>query len=369
MERVTAILMLGGEGPGAAEQWVQGGRLAALRDAVHLAAGLPEVDRLVVATSERPAAEANADLPVVWDFDLPGASFHFGRRLGELTERFPAQAYLYLGAGSIPLLPQETLAQAVGDVRRAAAPTAVTNNLYSSDWMVFNCPAAVRARPQRLEKDNSLGWVLQTEAGVAVESLPASAATRMDLDTPADLQLLELHPRTGPELAAYLRAHPRDATRWAAVRRVLATPGRQAALIGRVASAAWSHVEARTQVWLRVFSEERGMSASGRQAAGAVKSLVAAHLIRLGPQAFFAELSELADAVLFDTRVALAHQQLWPTAGDRYASDLGQPDEIGDPFLRALTAAAGQAPMPVVLGGHGVVSGGLYALLEIEPAV
>ena len=30
-----------------------------------------------------------------------------------------------------------------------------------------------------------------------------------------------------------------------------------------MASGVWAHVEANTQVWLRVFSEERGMSASG----------------------------------------------------------------------------------------------------------
>jgi hypothetical protein len=255
------------------------------------------------------------------------------------------------------------------EVVRAAVPCAVTNNLYSSDWMIFNCPEAIVSRPHRLEKDNSLGWVLQTEAGVAVRSLPASAATRVDIDTPADLLLLSLHPRLEPELAAYLRAYPRAASRWAAVGKILATPGRQVAFIGRVSSAVWSHVEARTQVWVRVFSEERGMSASGRQAAGRARSLVAAHLARLGPESFFAELGEMADAVLFDTRVVLAHNRLWPSAADRYASDLGLAEAIEDPFLRDLTAAAMRGPMPVVLGGHGVVSGDLYALVEIMEAV
>jgi hypothetical protein len=275
-----------------------------------------------------------------------------------------------VGAGSLPLLPPAVLAEAVEEVAQSRAPRAVTNNLHSSDWMVFNCSGAVQARPERLPSDNALGWVLKTEAGVAVRSLPASAATRLDIDTPADLLLLALHPQTGPALRAYLAAHPRDSGRWLAAGRRLFTKGGQVALIGRVASGVWAHVEAHTQAWVRVFSEERGMSASGRQAAGQVQSLLGAHLKLLGAPAFFAELSQMVEAVFFDTRVVLAasRERRWPSPADRYASDLGLADAITDPYLRDLTAAALQAPIPVVLGGHGVVAGDLYGLVEVAQA-
>jgi hypothetical protein len=84
----------------------------------------------------------------------------------------------------------------------------------------------------------------------------------------------------------------------------------------------------------------------------------------MGPQRFVAELAGLVDGVLWDTRVWMAHRGRWPPKGERYASDLGWVDKIQDPALRDLTAAASQAPVPFLLGGHGVVSGGLYALLE-----
>ena len=76
----------------------------------------------------------------------------------------------------------------------------------------------------------------------------------------------------------------------------------------------------------------------------------------------------MAEAVFFDTRVVLAHAGRWPSAADRYASDLGLPDQIADDWLREFTRAAIQAPMPVVLGGHGVVAGDLYGLVEIANA-
>ena len=106
------------------------------------------------------------------------------------------------------------------------------------------------------------------------------------------------------------------------------------------------------------------MTASGRLAAGRVRSLTAAHLLRIGPPAFRAELAEMAEAVFFDTRVTLAHAGQWPAAADRFASDAGQAELIQTERLRELTAAAAAAPIPILLGGHGVVTGDLYALLE-----
>src|SRR3972149_4143130 len=68
----TVLIFCGGEGPGPLERWVQGGRVAALRDLVRLASRLPGVSRTVVATSERNLADEHPDLPVAWDSDPPG---------------------------------------------------------------------------------------------------------------------------------------------------------------------------------------------------------------------------------------------------------------------------------------------------------
>ena len=57
-------------------------------------------------------------------------------------------------------------------------------------------------------------------------------------------------------------------------------------------------------------------------------------------------------------------RRIWPSAADRFYSDLRQPEKISDPWVRRFTEAAIEAPIPVVLGGHSLVSGGLYALVE-----
>ena len=60
----------------------------------------------------------------------------------------------------------------------------------------------------------------------------------------------------------------------------------------------------------------------------------------------------------------MAQRGPWPTASDRFAADLGLAQAVHDPALRALTEAIAAAPLPVLTGGHGVVAGGLLALLE-----
>jgi len=91
-------------------------------------------------------------------------------------------------------------------------------------------------------------------------------------------------------------------------------------------------------------------------------------LDRDGPAAIGAILGELADAALVDTRVLIAHrfgadERGWPVSPDRFASDLLLPDRVADPWLRSLTAAVIEAPIPIVLGGHSLVGPGLRLAL------
>jgi hypothetical protein len=121
---------------------------------------------------------------------------------------------------------------------------------------------------------------------------------------------------------------------------------------------------ARAQVWVRVYAEERGMRASGRQQRGEVRSLIADLLEETGPAGFVDRLRSMVQAAIWDTRVWMAQRGDWPNAGDRMAADLGWAEDVGDAGLRRLTEAIEGAPIPILTGGHGVVSGSLLAFLE-----
>jgi len=133
---------------------------------------------------------------------------------------------------------------------------------------------------------------------------------------------------------------------------------------GRVSGEIWLHFEKNISCRTRLISEERGLVASGREARGEARSLLGFLFDAHRPRRAFEMLSELCTGALIDTRVLLAHRRLKPSAHDRFNADLFRPDRIRDPWLREFTQAAMDAPVPVILGGHSLVCGGLYLLTE-----
>jgi len=361
---IPAILMTPPAGASPAEQWMANGRRAACLDLIHTLSRIEAIGPLfVLAAEERDrAAVASAGVELLEERE---GVFHFGKVLSGIVEQGGHDHIAYFGGASAPLLQAALLDRAVEFLRQASGPSAVVNNLHSTDWALLNSAQTLSDLADRLPTDNPLGWVLAREAGFAVQALEPSAATRVDLDTPADLILLAGHPALGREMARFLAEVP-DALRQRveALRAVLASPGSTLIVIGRSSSDAWRQLERGTQIWVRMFVEERGMSASGRLQRGEVRSLLADTLENLGPESFIKELSSLGDAVLWDTRVWMAHRGKYPAAADRFAADLGWVDQIEDTSLRRLTQAVNQASVPIITGGHGVVSGGVYALTE-----
>jgi hypothetical protein len=57
----------------------------------------------------------------------------------------------------------------------------------------------------------------------------------------------------------------------------------------------------------------------------------------------------------------------WPSAEDRFASDLLRADDVKNPWLRELTASAVAAPIPILLGGHTLVGPGVRLVVERPP--
>jgi hypothetical protein len=370
-EKTTLLLLVGGWGDSEVEEALVGAHRAAARDLLGTLLDTDAIDRAVVATDDATWCDALAGLPVEVDVDLPGEAFHFGRRLAGLIEQSGAQRVLYAGGAAAPLLSAERWSEILARLREAGR-LVITNNVHSSDWAGFAPATEAASLIARQANDNGIAWALANEAGWPVESLPPSAAARFDLDTPMDLLIAQRHPGSGPHLRRYLDGLDWEAPHLDGVLAEMAREGGSLMIAGRVSEAAWAALERATRCWVRVFAEERGMRASGRQARGEVRSLLADHLQQVGVEGFFDELAELANGVLLDSRVILAARGLWPSKRDRFNSDLHHWEEVKEPFLRRFTRAAAQARIPVVLGGHSIVAGGLMALVEslglFEPA-
>jgi CTP:molybdopterin cytidylyltransferase MocA len=364
---ITAIVMVAGEtgeedtGGINPVRWVRGARRAAAADLLLQLEAQPQIEQIILVTPELASLEVvGRFIPVISD---PGP-LHVGRNLSELVQKFKIDRLLYFGGGSVPLLADETLNQIVTQLA-ANERLVITNNRYASDWAGISPAVVLEPWIERLPQDNMLGWVLSTEAGLPVEDFSPNAPSRLDIDTPIDLITLKLHPRTRPHLRRYLDRLPLDIGRLEQALKVMAAPASHLFIAGRLGPAAWQALNNATQCWIRVFSEERGMVSSGRQGRGEVFSFFADYLEAVGPESFFEKLSGQVQAALIDSRVLLAHHSLWPDEADRFASDLGLVAQIKDPWLRAFTAAAMAAPIPVLLGGHSLLAGDLFAFCEM----
>jgi hypothetical protein len=240
----------------------------------------------------------------------------------------------------------------------------VANNLFSSDWVGFS-PAEALGKIVPPSSDNDLAWRLWDEAGLRPIIPPHSTATTFDIDTPSDLLILKAYPGLEGKLASFVEKLPLGAEVVWKIAEVLKDEDAFILAAGRVPSYAWERLEREALCRTRVISEERGMRSSGRLARGEVRSLLGYLVETLGPEGFFRRAAEMAKAAIIDTRVLMAHRGIWPPDEERFASDLMVPEEISDPWLRDFTRAAKEAPIPVLLGGHSLVCGGIMALVDI----
>lgn len=345
MTRVVALIFHARPGPGA-------GPLTEAFGAIRRANGVA-----LAAGFQR----AGADDAVVVD-GLPDGR-PFGERVRAAVAGLAADGFVVLGSGSIPLAQPIDLAAFVAT---AAGPAgqALANNRFSADVVAIAGRDRLAALPN-LATDNGLPRWLAEQDGFRVDDLRRRWRLQVDLDSPLDVLLVG--PRRIAALDTAEVATGAVRARLAGVAAVGRDPLGELVVAGRSSASGLAWLERSTASRTRALIEERGFRTrpAGQRP---VRSALGLLLDRDGPEAIGTILAELGEAALVDSRVLLAHrfgadERGWPGTEDRFASDLLLPERIADPWLRSLTAAALDAPIPVVLGGHSLVGPGLRLAL------
>lgn len=324
-----------------------------------------------VAAAERLVARfaaLGADVAVVGGDPAAGS---FGERLrGLLDGLAPDDGLIVLGSGVAPRATASDLAPFVA-AARSGERIAVANNRYSADLVAIGCAGSIwRSAIPDLPSDNALPRWLEEVAGYRVTDLRGRRRLQLDLDSPLDGVVLGLPEARSAETVPVREVLER-------VRAVAHDRRAELVIAGRTSATTLRWAERTLPARVRALVEERGLRASsrlatsggGRQAPRPPRSALGLLLDRDGPDALGRNLAELGEAALVDSRVLLAHhlgadEAGWPAPEDRFASDLLLPDRIADPWLRALTIAARDAPIPVVLGGHTLIGPGLPLALR-----
>lgn len=291
--------------------------------------------------------------------DLEGGPGGLGRRVRAAAAWLGGGGLVLLGSGSIPLA---TAADRRAFLAVAGGPPghALANNRHSAD-IVAVAGARVLARLPDIASDNGLPRWLAERAGFAMDDLRGRWRLQVDLDGPLDALLLGTRPADDVPIDAVGAA-------LAGVRRVAADSRGELVVAGRASARGLAWLEGATASRTRALIEERGFRTRTDPDQRPATSALGLLLESAGPEGLGTVLARLGDAALVDSRVLLAHrfgadERAWPTAEDRFASDLLLVDRIADPWLRALTAAARDASIPIVLGGHSLVGPGLRLVL------
>jgi hypothetical protein len=352
MGRICAVILHAPSGRSPGERLVEQSRKASARDLVEtlVRAG---VKRIHIVT---PDEEFGRDLATRGVLARASAEpFHFGRTLQELIAEQEIDGLLYFGSGSGVLLSESNVRDLVTFAEKRGR-RALFNNFYSCDF-------AAIAEAQGLREvalpaiDNSLGFAL-ANAGYACFVLPRDAATQVDIDTPTDLVLLATAEQGGEELRAFLEQQELSHPAIGPLLERLVDRRAHLYLIGRVNPLTWAHFEKEVACRTSGLVEGRGLRAYPDRPGTVLGKVIE----DIGPASFFRRLAHLADGAIIDTRALLAQGGTLPPASDRFSSDLLRPELVKDSSWAEFTAAAIEAPIPVLLGGHSLVSGGLYLL-------
>ena len=320
-------------------------------------------ERTILVADEASARHLEGRMPsgTVVDLDATAEPWHFGERLREVVLRYELQRPVYVGSG-LPLIKRDELAAVARGITEASRAV-VSNNFFSADMLGFVPGDAVRDL-ELPDNDRILPRLLRDKAGLENRALKRSIANQFDIDTPGDLAMLTYSGGAGPNLQRHIDSAAIDTTRLQRASTLFTDRDAEVVVMGRVGTPTWQYLEAETACRVRMFAEERGLQAAGRDVNGEARSLVAFHIQSVGMERFFRELSEMGQAAFIDTRPLFAHMHLKPSRPDRFLSDAMTPIGIDDPWVRELTQAACEAPIPVVLGGASLVAAGVQLLSE-----
>lgn len=354
------VTFVGGWGDTPVERMMADAHQAIVRDTLERAASTGAFENLVLVTDSPDIAQNVTDSVSV---EASSSPFHFGSELRRIARKYHMESIFYTGGGAVPLL---SLGQMTDIARQLteSSDTVISNNPYSGDLIGFT-PATALEKVELPTIDNPLPQILEREGDLTAVSLPKDVTTLLDVDTPTDLAILGLYPSIGSNLRGYLDSVKLDNRRVKQIAKLMTVREAELLVAGRVGSYVWSRLEQETACRTRVISEERGMRSDSRDTQGKVTSILGLHLEQVGSREFFQHLAQLGDAAVLDTRVLFHHLRLCLEPSDRYLSDMMRPNEIENAWLREFTRAALEAPIPVIFGGHSLVSGGLLAMIDI----
>jgi hypothetical protein len=363
-DSITWLILAGRKrrGPDPVE-WVEETKMKLVSDVIAKLKNISLIDRIIVSSNDQDFLDRvkSEDPRVIPDYFIVNGSFNFGAKLVEIIEKFRIHNLFYWGGGASPLITAEILESLCTSIVSGDS-ILYTNNFFSADWVAFTpAKAALEINPPAL--DNNLAYALWKERGIRSIYIEPTVEIIGDVDTPADLLILKEIPQVGISTRDYLSKLPLNTERVKKMIDLLQDRNR-IFLSGRVGSSLFRYLDTRCSCSFRIISEERGMRSFGRVERKEVKSIIGKMFEEMGLDSTFSFIESANHGAIMDSRVPFAHIRGSVKTEDRFFSDLGIYEEVRDPWVKNFTKRVIESPIPILTGGHSLISGGLWALVS-----
>ncbi|MFH1453448.1 MAG: hypothetical protein ABIH00_05665 [Armatimonadota bacterium] len=335
-----------------------------VKDTISKAVNLKDIDDyFIVSNNKNFLEDVKKEFPVCTEYVNTDKRFNFGEVIKRLINKHKWEKLFYIGAGAAPLITKKELASIAQKIKKKEN-IIIANNFYSSDFFAVS-PAKKWNKISPLPgMDNPFAYKLKQAGNLESIKVKPSLGTFLDIDSPVDLTILKMHPEKGKFIKEFLDKYDLPIKKIKKTLPFFYDPFSEVFISGRIGSIIPNFLIQKAKCRFRLLSEECGMRAWGRESRGEVFSYLGELIEKIGFGKFFKFLSKTSKAAFIDTRVLFAHKKLKVSRADRFYSDMGEYNKIKEKYAKELTYEAEMAGIPVVLGGHSLISGGLYTLIE-----
>jgi|GEM_PF-2143311 len=280
----------------------------------------------------------------------------FGIRISSVLNKFKGSKLFYTGSGSSTFLsPQEIN----NGLKHLKPNNVIANNLYSSDYFFIYSRKDILA--ERIESDNAYSRYLIDRYGFKGIEIKRDEFTLFDIDGPLDLLALKITEKGGPNLRKYIK---NIRLRHKNIKNMLLYFTQRDVEIffwGRISEFLIQFLRYRTACKTKFIIEGRGLfSQSNRE----LYSIFYDALFRAGDQFLLNNLHKYCNAVILDSRILFAHQNLKISKEDRFALDMLDIDRIKNPHIKRLCKMALKINIPILFCNHSFLNSGIPLLVD-----
>jgi hypothetical protein len=291
-----------------------------------------------------------------------GGPFHFGDTLRSIVNRFSLERVLVFAGASAPLYYPD-IWHFYERLLTNRTNVVLENNPGSADVIGFHPGAAVNEIDPP-EIDNHLGRRLR-EVGLKRILIPNTSELHFDIDVPTDVAVLRQigSERVGPRTREVLSQpifENKSLDRF--VERLRSEENRPTlCMAGRIETSTLQFYRANFPMRMHCLMEGRGLRYLVDQ--GETVVTPTSTIVReKGFEGLFRVLTAGIEFLVLDWRPMMVGLNQHFAQEERFRADLLHVDHVKSPLLQQFAAAAVAQDKEIILGGHSLVSGGLWQL-------